>query len=253
MNSKKLITRRNALIVGAAAVGGVLLFPRRIVELPPTYGRLLRMGDVFTYGAQRALFSGRALAKEYSANDISSFPATGQCNPGKTANADTSAQYRRLQASDFADWKVSIEGLVARPGPISLVDLKRLPARTQITRHNCEEGWSAIAEWTGAPLSRVLDSAGILPNARIVNFHTFDGWTDGVDMIDALHPQTILAYKMNGREIPIQHGAPVRLRVETQLGYKSLKYLTRIVVTDSLAYLEKTGHFKSDWSWHAGI
>jgi hypothetical protein len=252
MKPNQLITRRNAIIAGAAAVGGLFLIPRR-VELPPTYGRLLRMGDVFTYGAQRTLLSGRGLAKEYSHHDISSFPATGMCNPGETQNAKTSEEYRHLRDGEFADWKIVVEGLVAKPGAFTLADLKRFPSRTQITRHSCEEGWSAIAEWTGVPLSRVLDAAGILPSARIVNFHTFDGWTDGVDMLDALHPQTILAYGMNGRDVPIQHGAPVRLRVETQVGYKSLKYLTRIVVTNSLAYLEKAGVLKSDWSWHAGI
>jgi DMSO/TMAO reductase YedYZ molybdopterin-dependent catalytic subunit len=249
----KLITRRNAIIAGSAALYGLLLLPRRPIQLPPTYGRLLRIGDVFTYGAQRTLLSGRGLAKEYSHKDISSFPATGTTNPASSADQKTADIYRRSQANSFNNWQISVEGLVAKPGTFSLADLKRFPSRTQITRHSCEEGWSAIGEWTGVPLSRILDAAGILSTARIVNLHTLDGWTDGIDMLDALHPQTILAYGMNGRDLPIQHGAPVRLRVETQVGYKSLKYLTRIVVTDSLAYLEKAGIFKSPWSWHAGI
>jgi DMSO/TMAO reductase YedYZ molybdopterin-dependent catalytic subunit len=253
MNPRQLITRRNAIIAGAAALGGLVLWPRRGVQLPPTYGRLLRMGDVFTYNAHRALFSGRALAKEYSHKQISSFPATGTCNPGESNSEKSSSEYRRLQSGGFADWKISVEGLVAKPGTFSLADLKRFSARTQITRHVCEEGWSAIGEWTGTALGRVLDAVGMLPNARIVNFHSFDGWVDGIDLLDALHPQTILAYGMNGREIPVQHGAPVRLRVETQLGYRNIKYIQRIVVTDSLAYLEKAGVFKSDWSWYAGI
>lgn len=253
MKPNTLITRRNAIVAGAAALGGFLVLPRRHVELPPTYGRLLRMGDVFTYKAQRTLFSGRGLAREYSHKDISSFPGTGMCNPGETSDAKTSEQYRQMQSAGFADWKISVEGLVAKPGTFSLADLKRFPSRTQITRHACEEGWSAIGEWTGVALGRVLEAAEMLPTARIVNFHSFDGWRDGVDMLDALHPQTILAFGMNGRDIPIQHGAPVRLRVETQLGYRSMKYLQRIVVTDSLAYLEKAGVFKSDWSWYAGI
>jgi DMSO/TMAO reductase YedYZ molybdopterin-dependent catalytic subunit len=251
--TNKLITRRNAIIAGTAALGGLLLLPRRSVQLPPTYGRLLRMGDVFTYGAQRTLLSGRGLAKEYSRKDISSFPATGTTDPGKSSDHKSADDYRRMRANGFADWRVSVEGLVSKPGTFSIADIKRLPSRIQVTRHSCEEGWSAIAEWTGAPLSALLNAAGMMPNARIVNFHTFDGWTDGVDLLDALHPQTIVAYGMNGSDLPIQHGAPVRLRVETQVGYKSLKYLTRIVVTDSLAYLEKAGIFKSEWSWHAGI
>src|ERR1051325_2615878 len=249
----KLITRRNAIIAGAAALGGLVMLPRRSIQLPPTYGRLLRMGDVFTYGAQRTLLSGRGLAKEYSHKDISSFPATGTTNPANSHDQKAADNYRRMRANGFADWRVSVEGLVSKPGTFSIAEIKRLRSRSQITRHSCEEGWSAIAEWTGVPLSALLDTCGMLPNARIVNFHTFDGWTDGVDLLDALHPQTLVTYGMNGSDLPIQHGAPVRLRVETQVGYKSLKYLTRIVVTDSLAYLEKAGIFKSEWSWHAGI
>ncbi|MEO8425510.1 MAG: molybdopterin-dependent oxidoreductase [Verrucomicrobiota bacterium] len=255
MKPNKLLTRRNALIAGAAVLGGLILLPKRVLQLPPTYGNILRMGDVLTYGAHRTFLSGRALAKEYTHKDISSFPATGTTDPASPVDPQTkpSELWSRLQRGGFVDWRLSIEGLVARPGYFSLADLKRFPSRTQITRHVCEEGWSAIAEWTGTPLSRVLESAGILPNARFVNFLSFDGWTDGVDMLDALHPQTILGYGMNGRDLPIPHGAPVRLRVETQLGYRSMKYLQRIVVTDSLDLLEKSGAFKSGWAWYAGI
>jgi DMSO/TMAO reductase YedYZ molybdopterin-dependent catalytic subunit len=137
---------------------------------------------------------------------------------------------------------------VARPGSYSLADLQKFPSRTQITRLTCEEGWSAIAQWTGVPLSLVLNNAGILPSARFVNFYTYDGWMDSIDMLDAFHPQTILAYGMNGRDLPVPHGAPVRLRVETQIGYKSLKFLQRIVVTD-----EFVNTVDSEWAWYVGI
>jgi DMSO/TMAO reductase YedYZ molybdopterin-dependent catalytic subunit len=130
---------------------------------------------------------------------------------------------------------------------------KRFPSRTQITKHTCEEGWSSIAEWTGVPLRTVLEAAGILPQARFVNFYAFDDIADGIDMFDALHPQTILAYGMNGRDLPVSHGAPARLRVETQLGYKSVKYLHRIVVKDEFDDMGKNGLLQNGWSWYAGI
>ena len=222
-------------------------------QLPPTYGNLLRMGDVLTYSAHRALLPGQSLVKEYSRQDICSFPATGCTNPGGKAQPTPNEDYRHLQAGAFVDWRLSIEGLVARPGSFSLADLQRFPSRTQITKHTCEEGWSAIGEWTGVPLSRVLQAAGVLPAARFVSFYSFDGWADSIDMLDALHPQTLLAYGMNGRDLPIQHGAPVRLRVETQLGYKSMKYLARMVVRDEFDDGGKKGNIQNGWSWYAGI
>jgi DMSO/TMAO reductase YedYZ molybdopterin-dependent catalytic subunit len=158
-----------------------------------------------------------------------------------------------LQGGGFGDWRLSVEGLVARPGSYSLADLKRFPSRTQITKHVCEEGWSAIGEWTGVALSRVLDAAGLLPAARFVNFITYDGWADSIDMLDALHPQTLLAYGMNGRDLTVPHGAPVRLRVERQVGYKSMKYLQRIVVKDEFDDGGKKGYIQRGWSWYVGI
>ena len=121
-------------------------------------------------------------------------------------------EYRRHQAGAFADWRLAVEGRVATPRAFSLAELKQLPSRTQITRHTCEEGWTAIGQWTGVPLSLVLDAVGILPTARFVVLHSVDDWVDSLDLIDALHPQTILAYGMNGGDLPIAHGAPVRLR-----------------------------------------
>jgi DMSO/TMAO reductase YedYZ molybdopterin-dependent catalytic subunit len=211
------------------------------------------MGDTLTYAAHRALLPGQRLAREYSHNDISSFPATGTTNPGDPGKPTASELYRTLQAGGFADWRLSVEGRVARPGIFSVVDLKRLPSRTQITKHICEEGWSAIAEWTGVPLSRVLEAVGILPTARFINFYSFDDWADSIDLLDGLHPQTILAYGMNGRDLAVPHGAPVRLRVETQLGYKSMKFLQRIVVTDRFDDGGDKGNIQNGWAWYAGI
>lgn len=252
MKKRRLITRRRAIITGMASVGGLIL-ARSPEHLPPTYGNLLRMGDTFTYAAHRGLLPPDSLVREYSESDISSFPATGTTNPGVSVESEMGEAYRRLQAGAFADWRLAVEGRVATPRAFSLAELKRLPARTQITRHTCEEGWTAIGKWTGVPLSLVLDAAGILPSARFVAMHTFDGWVDSIDLLDALHPQTILAYGMNGRDLPIQHGAPVRLRVERQVGYKSLKYLHRIVVTDEFDDGGESGSIQNGWAWYVGI
>jgi DMSO/TMAO reductase YedYZ molybdopterin-dependent catalytic subunit len=252
MKSKELITRRQIIIAGLASTGGLLLSGCS-KKLPPTYGNLLRMGDTFTYAAHQVLIPGESLAKEYSHKEISSFPATGTTNPCDPNKPGCNADYHQLQKGNFAEWRLSIEGLVARPGSYTLAELKSFPSRTQITKHVCEEGWSAIGEWTGVQLSRVLDAAGMLPNARFVNFYSFDEWADGIDLIDALHPQTILAYGMNGRDLPIAHGAPVRLRVERQLGYKSMKYIKRIVVTEEFDDGGKNGNIQNGWAWYVGI
>src|SRR6187399_7347 len=206
------------------------MIARRPDVLPPTYGNLLRMGDTFTYAAHRALLPGQSLVKEYTLADLTSFPATGTMADYKDkTKADA---FRRLAADGFSEWRLSVEGRVKTPRAFSLRDLKQLPSRTQITRHTCEEGWSAIGQWTGVPLAAVLDQAGVLPTARFVVLHSVDDWIDSIDLIDALHPQTILAYGMNGGDLPIAHGAPVRLRLETQIGSKSMKYLRRLVVSD---------------------
>ncbi len=227
---------------------GALLLPGCGKKVPPTYGNILRMGDALTYNAHRTLLPGQVLAPEYTAADISSFPATGTTNPGDPSLRTYSKEYEAFQQTAFTHWKLPIEGKVKRPGAFTLADLKALPSRTQITRHLCEEGWSAIAEWTGVPLSVVLQQVGVLPTARFVNFYAYDGYMESIDMLDAMHPQTILAYVMNGRELPLQHGAPVRLRVERQVGYKSVKYLQRIVVSDEFVDMGDTG-----WSWYVGI
>lgn len=252
MKNDRLITRREMLVAGLTGMGGLLLSSCSR-EVPPTYGNLLRAGDNLTYAAQRALLSEQSLAREYALRDISSFPATGTTDPGDPNSPRTSEEYRRLRAGNFADWRLSVEGAVKRPGTFSLAELKSFPSRTQITKHVCEEGWSAIAQWTGVPLSCVLDAASLMPTARFVSFYSYDDWADSIDMLDALHPQTILAYGMNGRDLPLQHGAPVRLRVERQIGYKSMKYLRRIVVTETLDDGGDKGNPKQGWAWYVGI
>jgi DMSO/TMAO reductase YedYZ molybdopterin-dependent catalytic subunit len=247
-----LITRRRAIVAGMASLGGIVL-ARRPADLPPTYGHVLRMGDTFTYAMHRSLLPSRALVREYSSRDITSFPATGTTNPAVSVKTPLGDDYRRHQAGGFAEWSLAVEGRVASPRAFSLADLKRLPSRTQITRHTCEEGWTAIGQWTGVPLSAVLDAAGILPSARFVAFNSVDGWIACIDMVDALHPQTILAYGMNGRDLPTAHGAPLRLRVERQMGYKSMKYLHRIIVADEVDDGGAQGDIQNGWAWYTGI
>jgi DMSO/TMAO reductase YedYZ molybdopterin-dependent catalytic subunit len=247
----KFLTRRRAIAAGLASMGGIALW-RSPKDLPPTYGSLLRMADNVTYAAHRAVLPQQALVREYTEADITSFPAIGTTDPGASDKPDAAA-YRQLQRAGFTEWRLKVEGLVAKPRTFSLADLKALPARTQITRHTCEEGWSAIAKWTGVPLSAVLDEAGILPAARYVQMNSLDDFANCIDLFDALHPQTILAYGMNGADLPIRHGAPLRLRVERQLGYKGLKYLHRIVVTNEFDDGGMKGDLANGWSWYTGI
>jgi DMSO/TMAO reductase YedYZ molybdopterin-dependent catalytic subunit len=252
MKTNGLITRRTAIAAGLASVGGLILarYPK---NLPPTYGNLLRMGDTLTYAAHRGLLPRQSLAREYSHTDITSFPATGTTDPGASERSALGDAYRQLHSGAFADWRLSVEGRVTTPRTFSLAELKQLPSRSQITRHTCEEGWTAIGQWTGVPLSRVLDAAGILPSARFVVFESYDDWVDSIDLVDALHPQTILAYGMNGRDLPVPHGAPVRLRVERQLGYKSMKNVRRIDVADEFDDGGKKGTIQNGRAWYTGI
>lgn len=244
MNRPSFSLSRRSLIGGMASSGGLLLTGCN--EQPPNYGNILRMGDNLTYDAQRFLLSRGALAREYDRSEITSMPAIGTVDP---ASAKGGEVYASLQRASFADWRLEVTGSVHKPAFVSLPELKRIRARTQITKHTCEEGWSAIAEWTGVPLRTILQIVGVRSSARFVEFHSFDGWSDSVDLIDAFHPQTILAYGMNGRDLPIGHGAPLRLRVERQIGYKSLKFLRRIVVADHFDDFGK----QSDWAWYVGI
>jgi len=250
---KKIELSRRRFLTGVTSSAGLLVAGCAETE-PPTYGNLLRVGDLVTYKAHRLLLPANALAREYSRGDISSSPAIGTTNPGDPNQSlfDPSygETYDRLRGDAFADWRLTVEGSVLRPGAFSLADLQRMPARTQITRHTCEEGWSSIAEWTGVPLKHVLEAVGTKPEARYVQLYSYDYVASGIDMIDALHPQTILAYGMNGRDLPLAHGAPLRLRLETQLGYKSLKFVRHIEVLDSF---EDDGSIATGWAWYAGI
>ncbi|HEY7640374.1 MAG TPA: molybdopterin-dependent oxidoreductase [Steroidobacteraceae bacterium] len=247
----RIISRRAVIASGLTLVAGAaaVRLAGRYNLIPPDSGGLYGIGETLTYAAQRLLIGKHALAREFGRGDISRvIPVNG--TPPETEI------YDRLLVGGFADWRLRIDGMVARPTDFSLADLQRYPAHTQITHQACEEGWSFIAEWNGVRLSHVLDLVQVDPRARYLMFFAFDGWHESIDMIDALHPQTFLAYGLNGRELPPEHGAPVRVRVARQLGYKSVKFLSRVVVTDSLEQFGKgVGGINAEYgySWWAGI
>ena len=256
MTDKRISIPRRTFIRGMGASAGVAVAGCSKTD-PPTYGNLLRMGDNLTYKTHRLLLPEHSLAREYDYSDISSVPAIGTTNPADSNqllfNPEHGQAYEHLLAGAFADWRLTVEGNVAKPGTFTLADLKRMTSRTQITRHTCEEGWSAIAQWTGVPLRAVLEACGMQQDAKFVEFHSYDAIADSVDMIDALHPQTILAYGMNGRDLPTGHGAPLRLRVERQLGYKSVKFIRKIVVANDFGDLGKGGPIGGGWAWYVGM
>ena len=253
-------TRRRFLLGGALGAGAAMLGGCDIAVQDTTAGRVLDTAEDLTRSAQRLLQGHYALAREYMEADISPrFRVNGTGMPDSEA-------YAALLDKRFADWRLQVDGLVARPQAFSLAALKLMPARTQITRHDCVEGWSAIGKWTGVPLAALLRATGILPGARYAVFHcadelekTLDGsgrYYESIDLVDAFHPQTILAYGMNGKDLSVGHGAPLRLRVERQLGYKQAKYLMRIHLVDSLHGLwgGKGGYWEDrGYEWYAGI
>jgi DMSO/TMAO reductase YedYZ molybdopterin-dependent catalytic subunit len=249
LSRRQLITAGLATAAGASGLAVADRLARRYGLIPPDHGGPYGAGETLTYAAQRILTS-HSLAREFPRSEISKPPFANGEPPKDEA-------FRRLQAGGFADWRLAVGGLVARPASFSLAELQSLPSRSQITHMACEEGWSFIAEWTGVPLSHVLDRVGILPQAQFVVYFSLDPeWWDSVDMPDALHPQTLITYRMNGAELPVGHGGPLRLRVPRQLGYKNVKYITRLTVTDNLKLFgEGLGSVSPEggYAWYAGI
>ena len=249
------VTRRKLITTGLSATAGVagIAVATRLADqyglIPPDCGNIYRPGEALTFAAQRLLGS-RSLAREFSFSQISNPPHAN----GKPPKSE---EFKRLEAGGFADWRLSIDGMVTRPVTLSLADLRSYPSRSQITHLACEEGWSFIAQWTGVPLAHILDIAGASPKAKYVFYFSIQPrWWDSVDMADALHPQTLVTYGMNGGNLPAGHGGPLRLRVPRQLGYKSVKYINRMTVTDSpKGFGEGMGSFAAErgYSWYSGI
>jgi DMSO/TMAO reductase YedYZ molybdopterin-dependent catalytic subunit len=246
---RKLITTGLAAAAGVAGLGVAARLAQKYGLVPPDHGGIYGLGETLTYASQR-LLTRHSLAREFSRSQISKRPFPNEVET-------PTDEFKRLQAGRFADWRLSVNGMVSRPASFSLDQLKSYPSHTQITMLQCEEGWSYIAEWIGVPLSQVLDVVGVLPQARYVVYFSIepDTW-ESIDMADALHPQTFLSYGMNGDELPVRHGGPLRLRLPRQVGYKNVKFLTHLTVTDSLKGFGKgLGGASPEfgYAWYAGI
>jgi len=253
-------SRRSAIGTACAGLAGLWLAAcDRVTKSPKGYAALSE-AERLTHRVQRLVVDRKALAREFAPELISAdFRANGSIRPADPG-------YAAHLAGGFVDWRLAVDGLVERPLALSLAELRALPARTQITRHDCVEGWSDIAKWTGARLGPLLDQARLKPEARFVVFHCADNlgggageagkYYESLDLIDAYHPQTLLAYEMNDQALPVAHGAPVRLRVERQLGYKQAKYVMRIEAVADFAHIKGgKGGFWEDrgYEWYAGI
>ncbi len=222
------------------------------------FSNVLSTGESLSKNAHHLLRSRKAMAQEFSEADMSpSFRSNGTSFP-------YSAEYQALAKDSFKDWALEISGLVEKPTKLNLAQIQALPSRTQITRHDCVEGWSAIGKWTGTPLHEVLALVKPLPQARYVMFYCADPMEDdgtnlyyeSIDMDDAYHVQTILAYKLNDETLPIKNGAPIRLRVERQLGYKQAKYIMKIALIEKFDDIAggKGGYWEDEgYEWYAGV
>jgi DMSO/TMAO reductase YedYZ molybdopterin-dependent catalytic subunit len=255
---------RRGLLAGLAALGGLALSGCDRLSNEPRIRSILSSANRLTYRVQRFLLGANSAAREYSEADISPvFRANGSTDPQDDEYLDLTDNY-------FADWRLKVDGLVEHELSLSLADLRALPSRTQITRHDCVEGWSCIGKWSGVPLSELMSRAGVKPEARYVVLHCADTLNDGslsddpesiryyesIDLADAAHPQTILAYDMNGKKLDVAHGAPLRLRLERQLGYKMAKYIMRVELVRSYAGLHggQGGYWEDrGYDWYAGI
>jgi DMSO/TMAO reductase YedYZ molybdopterin-dependent catalytic subunit len=249
--------RRRFLQRALAAGGALLLSGCDRLSRSEWFARLLGSAEKLTYASQRLLLPRKAMAQEFSEADLSPyFRSNGTANPDNP-------EYQALAANGFADYRLQVGGLVARPRTYALAELKALPSRTQITRHDCVEGWSAIGKWTGVPLGRVLEQVAPLPAAKYVVFYCADSmdhvgtrYYESIDMDDAWHTQTLLAYALNDEPLPIKNGAPIRVRVERQLGYKMAKYIMRIELVDRLDGIAggRGGYWEDrGYEWYAGI
>ena len=246
---RKLIVSGLAATVGAAGLGVAARLAQKYGLVPPDHGGIYGLGETLNYASER-LLTRHSLAREFPESQISKPPFPNEIPPLSDA-------FKRLEAEGFADWRLTVDGMVERPGSFSLTQLRSYPSRSQITQLACEEGWSYIAEWVGVPLSYILDVVGIRPQARYIVYFSIDpDWWDSIDMADATHPQTFLAYGLNGNELPVGNGGPLRMRLPRQLGYKNVKFITHLTVTDSMKGFGKglgSASPEGGYAWYAGI
>jgi DMSO/TMAO reductase YedYZ molybdopterin-dependent catalytic subunit len=249
ISRRTLITAGLTAAAGVSGLGVAAKLAERFGLIPPDSGVLFGAGETLTYATHR-LMTGRTMAREFSRGEISSAPFANSVAP-------LGDEFGRLQREAFVDWRLTVDGLVARPRSFSLADLRRFPGSSQITSIGCEEGWNYIAEWSGVALSHVLNLVGAGPQARYVVYRSIQpDWWESIDMADAWHRQTILTLGMNGHELPVPFGGPLRLRVPRQLGYKSLKYVIGLTVTDDIRKFGKglgSSEPEFGYSWYAGI
>jgi len=250
--------RRRFLATAIGAAGTLVLSGCEKLSQTEWFPKVLGVGEKASSLVAHAVTSRTSMAQEFTEADRSpTFRSNGTAEPDSDA-------YRSLAANAFADYRLEVGGLVAQPASYGLLELRALPSRTQITRHDCVEGWSAIAKWKGARLSALLEAARPKPEARYVVFHCADPmnedgtdlYYESIDFEDAFHPQTILAYDMNDAALPVANGAPIRLRVERQLGYKHAKYVMRIELVESFAKIAggNGGYWEDQgYQWFAGI
>jgi DMSO/TMAO reductase YedYZ molybdopterin-dependent catalytic subunit len=249
ISRRKLITAGVTAAAGVSALGVAAKLAGKYGLIPPDHSGFYGAGETLNYASQR-LLTRHSLAREFSRSQISPRPVPNELTPLGDA-------FQRSQANGFADWRLTIDGMVERPAAYSMDQIKSYPSNSQITMVQCEEGWSYIAEWHGVRLSHVLDLAGVLPQAKyVVYFSLQPDWWDSIDMADALHPQTFLAYGLNGDALPVGNGGPLRMRIPRQLGYKSVKFLTHLTVTDDLKKFGKglgSASPEGGYAWYAGI
>jgi len=246
---RTLFTTGLAATAGASGLAVAARLAQRYGLIPPDAAGIYGPGETLTYAAQRIL-TRHSSAREFAPSQISKTPFANEVAPLGEA-------FKRPQEGGFADWRLAVDGMVARPASFSVPELKSFPWRSQITHLACEEGWSYIAEWIGVPLSHLLGLVGVHSQAKyVVYFSIQPDWWESIDMADALHPQTFLTYGMNGNELPVGNGGPLRLRLPRQLGYKSVKFITRLTVTDSLKAFGKglgSASPEGGYAWYAGI